>query len=125
MWQKLYILDTKQLANILLSATDFGICIYCIFLNNSSRLFITLHFLKNAPTEDLGAATFKMTRNTYRKYLWSTLMYLNLVMEEIHIENRFFPFIPQEGHMFENVAIIVDGTECPIDRYDFLILYCL
>jgi hypothetical protein len=85
-------------------------------LEDRLRLFILLHFLKNDPTEDRGATIFRITRNTYRKRLWSSIYYLHFVMEEISIESRFLPFVPRSG-IFEGVTIIVDATECPIDRY--------
>jgi hypothetical protein len=88
------------------------------------RLLIVLHFLKTAPTEDLGSTTFKMARNTYRKLLWCAINYLNSVMTEINIEDRYDPFVPSSG-IFKNVCIIVDGTECPIDRYVLLFISVL
>jgi hypothetical protein len=80
------------------------------------KLLVVLHFLKVYPTEERGAQTFKFgSRNTYRKTLWRALIYLNDVMTEISIEDRYFPFVPRGG-AFKNVCMVVDGTECPIDR---------
>jgi hypothetical protein len=99
--------------------------IYCKYatIGRSSPLYsrfnllLVLHFLKVAPTEDRGAQTFKIgSRNTYRKKLWVALNYLNDVMTEISIDDRYFPFVPNGG-AFKNVCMVVDGTECPIDRY--------
>jgi len=87
-----------------------------VHLNNRSKLFVVLHFLKDMPTEDVGRAAFKLkSRNTYRKWLWSTLGYLDWVMDEIRLEDRFKGPVATSGP-FQNITLIVDGTDCPIDR---------
>ena len=78
-------------------------------------LLVVLHYLKNAPTQDVGSQIFKISRPTYRKILWSTLFFLDVVMDEVKIEERFFPFVPAEGP-FMNSSLVIDGTDCPIDR---------
>jgi len=86
------------------------------FLSERSHLLIVLHFLKTMPTEDEGASEFKVkTRTTYRKRLWSTLYYLDYIMNEVNLENRFSPFVPRNG-VFSHITLIIDGTECPIER---------
>jgi len=85
-------------------------------LPNRTRVLIVLHFLKDMPSEDEGASEFKISsRNTYRKYLWDSLLYLDHKMNEIKIEERSTPFVPSTG-IFKNVSLIVDGTDCPVDR---------
>jgi hypothetical protein len=85
-------------------------------LPDRTRLLIVLHFMKVMPSIDEGASTFKIaSRTTYSKYLWDTVEYLDDNMTEIDISNRFFPYRPNEG-IFENVSLIIDGTDCPIDR---------
>jgi hypothetical protein len=85
-------------------------------LPDRSRLLIVLNFLKVMPTEDEGASSFKLnSRKTYRNYLWKAVEYLDNNMTEIDINDRFHPTIPNSG-IFENVSLIVDGTDCSIDR---------
>lgn len=79
------------------------------------HLLIVLHYLKNVPTQDFGSQIFKISRPTYRKILWNTLLYLDVVMDEVKIEERFFPFVPAEGP-FSDISLVIDGTDCPIDR---------
>jgi len=85
-------------------------------LPNRTRLLIVLHFIKDMPSEDAGADQFHLgSRNTYRKYLWESLDYLDFFMNEIKLGDRFSPFIPQLG-IFAGISLIVDGTDCAIDR---------
>lgn len=102
------------------------------FLPNRTRLLIVLNYLKSMPTEDEGSSSFHITRKTYRKYVWDTLFYLEYIMDEININNRYLSIIfivillilsysirysdPLPKGLFENVVIIVDGTDCPINR---------
>ncbi len=59
-------------------------------LPNRTRLLIVLYFLKDMPSEDEGSAEFNInSRNTYRKYLWESIHYLDYVMTEIKIEDRY------------------------------------
>lgn len=54
------------------------------YLKDRSKLMVVLYFLKIMPTEDVGRMVFKLgSRNTYRKWLWKTLFYLNWVMSEV------------------------------------------
>jgi len=85
------------------------------FLPNRTRLLIVLNYMKTMPTEDEGSSHFQITRKTYRKYLWETLFYLEQIMDEIRIENRFLDSYPKCG-IFQNISLIVDGTDCPINR---------
>jgi hypothetical protein len=84
-------------------------------LPDRTRVLIVLHFLKDMPSEDEGASSFRITRKTYRKYLWEAVEYLDFTMHEINIEQRFSPYIPSSG-IFKNVSLIVDGTDCAVDR---------
>jgi len=85
-------------------------------LPDRTRLLIVLHFLKDMPTEDSGADQFHLgSRNTYRRYLWQSMEYLDYRMNEIKLENRLLPYIPKVG-IFAGVSLIVDGTDCAIDR---------
>jgi hypothetical protein len=85
-------------------------------LPDRTRLLIVLNFLKNMPSEDDGSSTFKLnSRTTYRKYLWSGVEYLYQNMTEIEIHDRYNPTIPSYG-IFKDVSMIVDATDCPIDR---------
>jgi Mg2+ and Co2+ transporter CorA len=59
-------------------------------LPDRTRLLIVLHFLKDMPSEEEGSSRFQLTRNTYRKYLWSSIEYLDYKMDEIDIEDRYF-----------------------------------
>jgi len=86
-----------------------------IFLQSRLRLFIVLHFLKLYQTEEVSSAFFGYSRPTYRKYLWQTLYYLDFCMNEIQLENRFQPCVC-ENSLFEDVSLVVDATECAIDR---------
>lgn len=80
------------------------------------NLLIVLYYLKNNPTEDEGARVFQIgSRNTYRKYLWDLIYYLDFKMNEIDIESRFDGPIAESG-IFANVTLVVDGTDCPIYR---------
>lgn len=86
------------------------------YLKHRDYLLLLLHFLKTNPTEDAGAAMFKLaSRNTYRKRLWELMYYLDLKMDEIDIESRFDGIVPDTG-VFKNVALVVDGTDCPVYR---------
>jgi len=79
-------------------------------------LLVVLHFLKVMPTEDNASVMFKFrSRNTYREKLWSTLEYLDGIMSEVSFSSRLFDFIPFKG-IFKDIALIVDGTDCPINR---------
>jgi len=85
-------------------------------LPNRSRLLIVLHFLKTMPTEDEGASQFKIkSRTTYRKQLWQSINYLDYIMEEVDIQKRLIPYVPSRG-IFANVSLIVDATDCPVER---------
>jgi hypothetical protein len=59
------------------------------YLRDRSRVLIVLNYMKCMPTEDEGSSAFKLTRTTYRKYLWNSLYYLELFMNEINIDNRY------------------------------------
>jgi len=86
------------------------------YLPDRSKLLMVLHYLKDMPSEDNACFTFKLgSRNTYRKWLWRVLYYLDHVMTEISYEKRFNDFVPTHG-VFKGVSLIVDGTECPLDR---------
>lgn len=82
---------------------------------NRFNLLIVLHYLKVYPTDVIGSHLFKLSRPTYRKYLWNTINYLHSVMDEINMENRFVGHIPSLG-LFKNIALVVDGTDIPIER---------
>jgi len=82
---------------------------------NRFNLLIVLHYLKVYPTDVVGSFLFKLSRPTYRKYLWNTINYLNEVMCEIDIENRFNGHVPSIG-LFKDIALVVDGTDIPIER---------
>lgn len=85
-------------------------------LPDRTRVLIVLNFMKNMPTEDEGATAFRIgSRTTYWNYLWKAIVYLNDNMTEIDIEERFYPSYPKSG-IFENITLIVDGTDCPVDR---------
>ena len=45
---------------------------------------------------------------------YGPLTFLDEVMK-VKIEERFFPFVPAEGP-FMNSSLVIDGTDCPIDR---------
>lgn len=55
-----------------------------VFDLDRTWILMTLHFLKNYPTEDCGSRIFKMTRKTYRKRLSITLKELERSMDEVH-----------------------------------------
>jgi len=76
-------------------------------------LLIVLHFMKTMPSEDNASHVFSICRNTYRDKLWRAITHLNLVMSEINIEERLEDLACSKG-IFQNVQIIVDGTDCPI-----------
>jgi hypothetical protein len=59
------------------------------YLPDRSRLIIALNYMKTMPTEDEGATSFKITRKTYRKYVWGVLFYLEYIMDEINIDDRY------------------------------------
>jgi len=84
------------------------------YLPNRSRLIIALNYMKVMPTEDEGASSFK-TRKTYRKYVWDALFYLEYFMNEINIDYRFLDPVASSG-VFSDITLIVDGTDCPINR---------
>jgi Mg2+ and Co2+ transporter CorA len=79
------------------------------------RLMIVLHFLKVYPTQDTASNLFKLSRPIYRKILWSTVKYLDSVMLEISLDNRFEGFVPTNG-LFKDIALVVDGTDIPIEK---------
>jgi len=85
-------------------------------LPNRTRLLVVLHFLKDMPSEDEGSSRFKISsRNTYRKFLWETIHYLDYAMNEINLEDRFLDHVPSAG-IFAGISLVVDGTDCPVDR---------
>jgi len=74
-----------------------------------------LHFLKVYPTEDCAARVFGFhSRTTYRTKLWRALEYLDVVMDEIHLEDRLKGPVASSG-IFKDISMIVDGTDCPIN----------
>lgn len=79
------------------------------------QLFIALHFLKVYPTGDVACKLFKISRTNYRNILWKTIDYLSRVMDEIKLENRFNGYIADFG-IFKDIALVVDGTDLPIER---------
>jgi len=85
------------------------------YLPDRSRLIIALNYMKSMPTEDEGATSFKITRKTYRKYVWDVLFYLDYFMNEINIDYRFRDPLANAG-LFQDITLIVDGTDCPIHR---------
>jgi len=86
-------------------------------------LLIVLHYLKHYPTEDCGSRIFKFKcRATYRNHLWNAIDYLDNAMGEIYLGRRFEGFIPTHG-LFANIALVVDGTDCPIQRPNSPSLY--
>lgn len=69
---------------------DVAEMIFCkYFASRSDKarfcLALTLNFLKCMPTQDEGAANFKISRPTYRKYLWRTIDFLNQSMNEVFL----------------------------------------
>jgi hypothetical protein len=59
------------------------------FLPDRSRLLIALNYMKLMPGEDDGSSNFQISRKTYRKYVWTTIYYLEFKMDEIDVENRY------------------------------------
>ena len=53
-------------------------------------LMMALHFLKVYPTEDVGALTFKVTRNTWRVNVNSGLLALNSCLPKVFLINYVF-----------------------------------
>jgi len=102
-------------------APEVAECIYLkyqhpVSLPTRNILLMVLHFLKDNPSEDNAAARFGIgSRNTYRKYVWNAIEYLDYIMDEIRLDSRFSGIVPQTG-IFANIALVVDGTDCPIDR---------
>jgi hypothetical protein len=67
---------------------DVAEMIYCKYFHESllpdrDRLALVLNFLKNMPVQDERASNFRLSRPTYRKYLWETLTYLHQTMKEV------------------------------------------
>jgi hypothetical protein len=89
---------------------------HILFLPDREKLMIVLHFLKTFDTEDNSTTLFQFgSRNTYRKYLWKTLQYLDIVMTEVKLENRFEDYYPlRDVPVFSRVTMIIDGTQCPL-----------
>ena len=50
-----------------------------IMLPNRYLLALVLNYLKVMPVQENGAAEFKISAPTYRKYLWTTIKYLDVV----------------------------------------------
>ncbi len=60
------------------------------YLPDRSKLLMVLHYLKDMPSEDNACFTFKLgSRNTYRKWLWRVLYYLDHVMTEVCNHTQF------------------------------------
>ena len=53
-------------------------------------LMMALHFLKVYSTEDVGALTFKVTRNTWRVNVNSGLLALNSCLPKVFLINYVF-----------------------------------
>lgn len=91
---------------------------YCLDspFGTRKRLMMDMNYLKVYPTESTVYKRFDYrTRTTYRHHLWETLRYLDEVMDEIRIENRFYGRVATQG-IFEGIALVVDGTDIPIER---------
>src|SRR6185369_7370736 len=86
-----------------------------LYMPSRFRLLLVLHFLKTGCTENLGCSRFGISRPTYRSYLWETIDYLDLYMDEIKFSNRF-EALPRPDSICSDVTLIVDATECAIDR---------
>lgn len=83
---------------------------------NRFKLFVVLHYLKKNPTQDTGSKIFKFKiRKTNRKVLNTAVNYLFNVMDVVNLEDRFQGPIASCG-LFRGIALVVDGTDCPIDR---------
>jgi len=68
------------------------------FLPTGTRLLIVLYFLKHMPTEDEASAEFEISsRTTYRKYLWESIEYLDYIMDEVRLDERFSSHYPKSG----------------------------
>lgn len=107
----------KSFAGVAPEVAEF---VYLKYLINDKferwHLLLVLYFLKHNPSEDEGASRFLIaSRNTYRKKLWDTIYHLDFFMDEITIDSRFDDYVPDRG-IFKNIALVVDGTDCPIDR---------
>ena len=88
-----------------------------------TKLFMVLNYLKDYPSEDNASRQFNFkTRTTYRKHVAETLEYLNYVMVEIDLESRFDDPSADNG-IFRNISVVIDGTECPIDKPSYSKIY--
>jgi hypothetical protein len=87
-----------------------------LFLPTRDILLMVLHFLKSHETENDATGRFYFgSRNTYRKKLWKAIFYLDTIMDEISLEERFSKYCPLSGpSIFNRVSMVIDGTQCPI-----------
>ena len=69
----------------------------CEELPDRSWLLIVLHFLKDMPSEDIGALLFKLSRKTYRLHLWTALNFLDKVMDEVYCTWTFLTMLDSFG----------------------------
>jgi len=86
------------------------------FIQLEKRLMIMLHYLKVYPAESNAYKLFRYkTRTTYRKHLWETLYFLDSMMKEVYLAKRFEGPVAEQG-LFEGITLVIDGTDCPIER---------
>jgi len=77
---------------------------------------VVLYFMKHMPSEDEGSSNFHIrSRKTYRKLLWDSINYLDFIMEEVKMKDRFSGTFATQGP-FAGVTLVADGSDCPVDR---------
>jgi len=77
-----------------------------------------LYFLKNYPTIHSMSVLWKADTKTLQKWIWKMIFCLIAKLNTISLENR--PYVDWD------ISIIVDGTECPIQRphqHDYVYFY--
>eukprot|EP00466_Bigelowiella_natans_P007638 jgi/Bigna1/131657/aug1.15_g6365 len=78
-------------------------------------VLLALHFVWVHPTQQQGAATWKMHRNTCNCKCWVPVVTLGAHMHEIKLEARKSNLIRASGPA-SHVTLHVDATDCPIGK---------
>eukprot|EP00466_Bigelowiella_natans_P007633 jgi/Bigna1/71268/fgenesh1_pg.15_\ len=78
-------------------------------------VLLALHFVWVYPTQQQGAAIWKMHRNTYNYKCWVPVVTLGAHMHEIKLEARKSNLIRASGPA-SHVTLYVDATDCPIGK---------
>jgi hypothetical protein len=78
------------------------------------EMLFTLHFLTRYEISEQAACRWRVSEKTLRKKIWGILFIWEENLNLCNLEDRFEQ--PRLNGLFSTSLLIVDGTECPIER---------